>query len=42
MAAVRSRSVDLVVIATRWNGRSARRRLWRFCRRVGVEVAVVP
>jgi len=42
IAAVRARSVDLVIILARWNGHSATSVVRRFCRRAGVEVVVVP
>jgi hypothetical protein len=42
VAAVRSRSVALVVVLARWNGHSATRKLRRVCRRYGVAFALEP
>lgn len=41
-AAIRSGSIDRVVILARWNGHSSTQAVRRLCRRLGIPVVVVP
>jgi hypothetical protein len=41
-SALRAGSIDLVIILARWNGHSVTRKVRHLCRRLGVDVFVVP